>query len=60
MFLLDLFQGVGGKCVRSMKLNILFWGTVVGRGKFKCGKMGDNNKKKSFINNSVEVVISFK
>ena len=38
MFLLDLLQGVGGKCGRLLKLDILFWGIVAGR--FKCGKMG--------------------
>ena len=35
-----------------------FFGIVVGR--FKYGKMGDHQKKKFFINNTVEAVVAFK
>ena len=59
MFLLDLFQGVGIKCGRPMKkLDILFGRLFLGGSNAE--KWGDHKKKKFFINNSVEVVISFK
>ena len=58
MFLLDLFQGKGGKCGRLMELDILFGGLLLGGSNAK--KWGDHKKKKFFINKSVEVVVSFK
>ena len=39
-------------------MDVLFLKIAVGR--FKCGKWGDRQKKKFFINNSVKAVISFK
>ena len=50
--------GGGGKYGRPMKLDIRFWGIVIGR--FNAEKWGDHKKKKFFINNFIEVVISFK
>ena len=41
------FRGCGGGCGRPMKLDILFWGIVVGR--FKCGKMGWPLKETFFV-----------
>ena len=41
------FRGCGGECGRPMKLDILFWGIVVGR--FKCGKMGWPLKETFFV-----------
>ena len=35
----------------------IVWGIMAG--KYKCGKMGDHQKKEIFINNSVAVLISF-
>ena len=54
MFLLDLFQGVGGNCGRPLTLDILFWGLLL-RGSY-AEKWGDHQKKKFFINNFFEAV----
>ena len=41
-----------------LEVHVYLFGRIV-VGKFKCGKMGDHQRKKFFINNSVEVVIPF-
>ena len=52
------FRGVGAKCGRPMKLVYFFWGLLLGGSNAE--KWDDHKKKKFFISNSVEVVISFK
>ena len=59
MILLDVFQGVGGKCGRPVKLDIYFFGELL-LGGSNAERWSDHKKKKFFINNSVEVKISFK
>ena len=41
-----------------LEVHVYLFGRIV-VGKFKCGKMGDHQRKKFFINNSVEVLIPF-
>ena len=47
MCLLDLFQGLG-----TVEIAYTFFKKIV-VGRFICGKWGDHQKKKFFINNSV-------
>ena len=54
----EMGNNVQGVFRDQLKLDILFFGIVVGR--FKCDKWGDHQKKKLFINNAVKAQILFK
>ena len=60
MFFLDLFQGVGEGESMGGPWNwiYVFGGLLLGGSNAE--KWGDHKKKKFFINNFIEVVISFK
>ena len=59
MFLLDLFQGLGGKVWEADEIGYTFLGDCCLEVQMRKNG-GDHKKEKFFINHSVEVVISLK